>query len=458
MRKYFEDLSFYGGVLIIVSTFFGILLRIYDLDLISHWSDELASIYYAKHLNLVFLEETHPPGFYVLSKILFLVFDPTVLNLRYAVAIASVVSCVTLSLYSRKIISKAAWPVFNVLLFLLPFDVAYARIARMYSPLFVLSLWFFLALMDENRKKWVIPLLSFLMSWLFPIGFIPGGCYLVYEFYRKRKFSAEYLATMFTTLSVVFYYVLRMLLQSKKQFLSDYLGGENKVRNLFEDFFYNVAGDHIPKFPLREYPHVWIGFLLVTIVLVGLSFWAARKSERLKMTTIFHLFVLISTGLFFEVFSALVINIKLGRYLVFIIPLILIHGATGVADWSLKRINAIAGLLLVGLLSYHVYIYKPFFYFQWEREAFLEFKGRLDRSSSKEYVFCGNRFQYDYYFLLPHKHCMHEYERLKNSKIPFTFIDMNGFMQMALLEIAKTHRVSNITYIGSSLIADISPK
>lgn len=452
MRKFFEGLSLPEMALIIFSILFGSVLRLYKIDLISHWSDELATLYYSKFIHLVFNEETHPPGFYLFSKVITFFVGESVYSLRMVLALMSVGLCTYFVIIGKKLFTKDGWIIFTILLFLIPVDVAYSRIARMYSPLFLLSMWFYLTLLEEERKILKLSILSFIMSWIFPIGFIPGGALIISNLISRRKWSKEdsYLAA--SVVPVFLYYVLRIVFQSKKQFLSDYLGGNIKVHNLFSDFFLTMAGDHIPKYPyLRDDSNLWMIFAVFSIIVIYLSIFYSVKKQEYRQNWMNHLIVILCSLFFIEIFSALVINIKVGRYLIFLIPIILIHAAQVRGYLSHLKHSLLEITLFFGMLVFYVYVYKPFDYFLWERESFNVFKQFT--ANNPNYIFCGNRFQYHYYFQSPHKHCMEEYKKLKADKKDFVFIDMNGFVRHGLLEIAHDYVVSDVVVAGSATIA-----
>lgn len=451
MRKFFEGLSLVEGALFFSVLALGIFLRTYDLDAISQWSDELATIYYAKNLKLVFLEETHPPGFYLLVKALSFLVEPSVLNIRIFVALLSVLLCSVAVLLSRRIFTGYGFIAFTTLLFLLPVDIAYARMARMYAPFFELSLIFYLYYLLQPRVIFFHVAILFIISWLHPLGFLIPLVTILHMLI-KRKFSKELFYVAGSVFPVICYYFLRLFSLSKKEFLADYLGGSNKFRNLFSDFFYTMAGEYVPQllfYPVSDFE--WWKYLLFSALVVVSTFVLCKREKKWLFGLDYFLLLSITSWGFVEVFSLAVTNIKLGRYLVYLIPVFLIFAGFLVSRLSLKW-QKISVLGILGFVL--IYPYNPLLPYPWEREVMQELKKENLQHVGEDFIFCGNRFQYDYYFNEPHHHCMHDYEKLKSAGRDFVFIDMNGFVSHSLIDISRDYFLSNTRRIGISTISN----
>lgn len=452
MRKYFEGLSPAGVALIFVSIAFGTFLRLYDIDLVSYWSDELATVYFAKYPSKIYFEETHPFGFYLLMKPLFHLFGPDVYVMRYAVALISVIFNLYLFHYARSIFGKNAWVIFTILLFLIPIDIAFARMARMYSLFFSLSMWFYLSIIKEPRSL-KIPVISFLMSIVFPVGFLPGGFYGLYLIFKDRKISKIPFLMFASVVPMILYYLSKFLFLKSNPY-TDYLGGANKLRPLLSDFLYSIGGEYFPKNAFVSMPEsiYWMMMALCFgAVISGMYF--RIKERKWSYGFDFALSFFVFSILFFKIFGLFAINIEVGRYLIFLVPLVILqYPALAFDKWK-----DFPGIFILSVLLYSLVSYSPLAVYEGEREAYGYFE-ELKKIHQGNHAVCGNKFQYDFYFNGPHQDCLKVIESNVDNKQEFVFMDINGYGRHLVTPILKTHDMLEYKSIYFSMIAWARPK
>ncbi len=107
MRKYFEDHSLTGVVIIFCAFALAVFLRFFDLSDQSPWTDEIASWWYLRHLDTVFFRESHTPLFYGLLRF-FLGPDATISGIRHFVAAISVIHLIEFFFLGQMALKKQA--------------------------------------------------------------------------------------------------------------------------------------------------------------------------------------------------------------------------------------------------------------------------------------------------------------------------------------------------------------
>lgn len=451
MRKYFEGLSPAGVALIFVSIAFGTFLRLYDIDLVSYWSDELATIYFTKYPLKIYSEETHPFGFYLLLKPFLHIFGPDVYVMRFVTGLLSVGFNLYLVHYARSIFPRNGWVIFTILFFMMPVDIAFARMARMYSLIFSLSTWFYLLMMKEP-KSWKLPLASFLMSIVFPVGFLPGLFYGIFLIAKERSFSKSALRIFGSIAPMCLYYLSKFIFVKSNPF-TDYLGGDNKVRPLLIDFLYAMGGEYFPKNAFISMPGsvFWLMlFLTITAFLIGVFYRVKEKKWIYGFD--FSLSFFVFSIIFFKLFGLLAVNIEVGRYLIFLVPLIIIQfAALGLEKW-----RDFPAIMLLGFMLYALLNYSPLAVYEGEREAFNYYE-ELKKLHPGKVAICGNKFQYDFYFNQPHIHCSEVIKNYIESKEEFVFMDINGYGRHLIPSLMKTHDMLEYKNIYFSIMALARP-
>lgn len=441
--------------LIFVSILFGSFLRLYKLDLLSYWSDELATIYFAKYPSRIYSEETHPFGFYLLIRPVIDLFGANVTVIRYAVAILSVSLNLYLCIYARKIFSHRGWALFTVILFLLPFEIAFARMARMYSLFFSLALWFYLLLIKEPSSK-KVPLLSFLMTIIFPVGFLPGFVAGSLELIKSKTISKKVIVLYLSVIPSVLYYLSKFIFLERNP-LTDYAGSDQKMRPLILDFFYSLGGEYYPKIVSNPMPFdVLVIMILLAVFCLSAGVLKRVKNKVWDRNFDYSLSLIIFSFIFFKLFGLFVINIEVGRYLIFLAPFIIIHATTWSeilpTKWGDMPGVAIFFVLLLSLLQY-----SPLSVYEGEREALKQFE-HLRKLHPGDVVVCANKFQYEYHFKMPRKDCIQEMRRISSEKRDFVFLDINGSSRFSLIELSKEYDIYDYRFIYLSTIAWARPK
>lgn len=455
MRKFFEGLTPLEGALIFVSVAFGCFFRLYDLDLVSHWSDELATIYFSLNPSEIYSTETHPPLYYLITKLFMLIFGPTVYEVRLGNAFLSVGVNIGLMIYARRIFARNGWILFTLFIFLLPMDIVFARMARMYSILFSLSAWFYLAVIHRPLDKLPV-IISFILCWVFPLGFLPASGWILYRLIRERKWGKDLSYLSFTVLPIVIYYLSKFILLPKNP-LTFYLGAGEGPRPLWLDIFHVMAGEHYPRLHFST-PPFWSWFPLAVLVVFSLgtaAFSSWRKKSWFSGLDYF-LVLLLLTAVFLLTFKHLVISVTLSRYLVFLVPIVgILLGSF--ADTIQGRLGLIIPVAVFSILINSQFHYPSVEFYPGEREAFEKFQ-EMKSITGVSTVFCGNKFQFFHYYHSPRKECMDEIRVLVSEKKEFLVLDMNGTRSQNLVSLMSIYNVVDFFRVSPSTVAHMRPK
>ena len=249
MRKFYQDYSLAGVVLILSTVAFGFLFRILGLSDTSAWGDEIASLFYAENLSEVFKHESHTPLYYVLCKAWISVFGKTILSLRYFFIS---LSFLFLSLSSYLLIKNkqtAAFLGLIILWWLWPTDVIFSRQARHYGLYAELGFFFLIFWRFKNQfsKKALFTVGSF-VQFLHPFMVIPVFFLAIYD-YAKRKIGPHVLFVALSSgLPLVLYYTFRFLIYGQEKVLSNINWIQVSSLTYLRDFLLLFGGDSFTFF------------------------------------------------------------------------------------------------------------------------------------------------------------------------------------------------------------------
>lgn len=412
-------------LLVISLLLLGLFLRIYHLDLISSWGDEVASWYYSDNLLSVFSRETHTPTYYFLCKIWTIIFPHTILSLRYFSIVSSllILSCSAFFLLRRKYGFESALFFFG-LTWLWPSAIAYDRQARHYSLYASLTL---LLLVIWDQRKIIRPsviwiFFAFYIS-LHPLAIIPVFFLIFWGFYEERKIS-RMLTYLTSALPVVLYYCLRFFLQSYHGVVRDIGWIYNDTFFFLKSLFLMYAGDAYPFkvfFPIDRivFAVFSLGFFLCFIPPKGrLKSYAGYLKQPLV------LFVL--TFIVVELVSLIGPNLRINRYYIYLVGFLLFGMTKLGAEEELSYKKTRMVLLVSGLLIYNLLVFKPWSFYEWDDQSLAQFRSDLNGPlKKKKVVICATAFQQKYYFGTELGYCWDKAREKRNLNEDYYVFDLN---------------------------------
>lgn len=177
----------------------GLGLRLYQLNHLSLWLDETATIYLARYpwprvLGLQGLYDTHPPLYFALIKLVTLAL-PEVSAARVTSVVAGVATLPVLAALVARLVNWRAGLVAALVLAVSPLHVWYSQEARMYTPVLLLVLLSYLALVafaQSASRAWAVGygvsvLLALYMDYSAIYALAPQAVALVWITWRWRR-------------------------------------------------------------------------------------------------------------------------------------------------------------------------------------------------------------------------------------------------------------------------------
>lgn len=457
MRKFLKDYSFIGVVLVISVFGLGGLFRVLNIESVSAWGDEVASLYYAQHLDRVFLYESHTPFYYLICKLWMGVFPDTIVSLRYLfISLSFLLTALSSFILSKRRGSGAAL-IFFILWWLWPTDVIFSRQARHYS-LYAEMTFLLLILWDSRSyyaRKWLLVLWS-LFQFIHPFTLLPVWFLSFYDFVKKKSDRKELLCFLSTSLPLMLYYGVRFLFQGREKVLSNISWVSENFPTFQKSLLLLFMGDSIPLtkiFPLS------LPYGLLMLLLVGACFLFRKDffhhfKQNEKMLKFFQLYLM--TILFVEIFSFFVTNVRTSRYYIFLVPFFIFALLDWIIENNPKRNLKLATFLALVLIGYNFFVLRPWRNYAWDDQNVAEFKSYLKLLPPRELVVCANAFQLDYYFQRPYKTCTDVALRLHLNKQSFYLFDLTGNDKLLMLfllnsgHIDKFHKFNQAVFISVS--------
>jgi len=185
---------------VLVLTFIGLILRIYNLAFNSLWLDEATTHIFAQHSfaeiwNLNAGGEVNPPLFYWIEHIL-LLFGDSEFILRLAPAVLGTLTIPVIYLIGREFIDEKGGIIAAALLVFSPYHIYYSQEARAYTTyllFFSLALLFYLwAIHRDDLRCWLLfALFAALSFWSHFYTIVPIGLVFLHAFYTKRQEISE---------------------------------------------------------------------------------------------------------------------------------------------------------------------------------------------------------------------------------------------------------------------------
>lgn len=433
-------------LLLFLSILIGVTLRLYGLDHLGPWSDELASLYFAENPALIFSEETHPPLFYLYLKPFIWLFGPDIFMQRIVVSLTGLSLMAWAICLARKIFTRNELILFSILILLCQGEIVHTRMIRPYAIFLNLTVILFLLANLPKADSFKKIVVGFILSGIHPLGFLVPIGLIINCFLSKKEFSKESLAFSLSVLPALIYYGIKSF-AAANSLTKGYAGEAPKVNYFIYDVLLAFAGEHYPKINIAPIPMAAV--ILTTLFVLSIlakGSWDYFKNKK-KCVLFNQTIVLILVAVTFtEIFSEFVRNIRVGRYFIFLLgPLIL----SFVSLYGNIRFTTafVFTIQLTGLV-----IIKPLLLYPGEREAMEVGKAMIKSKSNLGIVFCANKFQYFYYYQKPHEHCIDQFKKFVEEGKDFVFVDLNGYGKSFLPLITERYILNNIHSIGPSLV------
>lgn len=457
MRKFLKDHSFIGVVLVFSVLFLGILFRVLNLSGVSAWGDEVASLYYAQHLDRIFLHESHSPVYYFICSFWISIFPKSILSLRYLSIFLSflITALSTGLLWKRRGVGVAF--MFLILWWLWPTDITYSRQARHYS--LYAELTFLLLILWDQRSSVSRRLLLIFCSFfqlIHPFGLIPVWYLAFYDFFKKLSGRRQLFAFLGTSVPVGVYYAARFFLYGREKVFS------NISWISFDTFAFQRSlgllflGDSYPLNTVFPLPLFWSYSMLFLVALIfmfrkGFISFFKQNESLLK----FFQLILLSI-IFLELFSFFYSNIRITRYFIYLVPFLLFS----LLDWVQKTDipgNLRRGVLLAGILvPYNMFVLQPWRTYAWDDQNVANFKSYLQLLPPGVLVVCANAFQQEYYFGRPYQNCSDEALKLYLNKKNFYLFDLTGNDKLLTLFLLNSGHIDRYQKFNQALFLSVT--
>lgn len=457
MRKFYQDYSLIGVVLIIAVFGLGLTFRLFNIEAISAWGDEVASLYYAKHLERVFLYESHTPFYYLICKAWMWVFPDSIISLRYLFVSLSalLMSCCCYLLVKRRGSGSAF--VFLVLWWLWPTDVTFSRQARHYS--LYAEMTFLLLILWDYRKEYSRKFLYTIWSiyqLIHPFALISVWYLALYDWARGRAKKKEILFYLSSSLPLFSYYAIRFSLYGSERVFSNISWVNENWSDFLKSLYLLFVGD---SFPLNQiYPlSLWVGTSFLLLVLA--CFLANKdclKNFFLKDKMLKFLQLYLITVIFAEIFSYLFTNIKIGRYFIYLIPFFLYALIDFVNEFKTAFNLKLCLVLSFILVTYNVAVFIPWRTYEWDDQNVAEFKSYYSNLAPKELVICANAFQMDYYFKKSYETCTDVALRFHLRKESFHLFSLTGTDKLLMLFLMKEGHIDDYKLFNQAVFISVS--
>lgn len=324
----------------------GFLLRIINIDKPEGlWNDEyvswfVASTPFLKGFWQEVLKQCHMPLYYLYLKP-FTGFSDVVLRLTSV--LPGVLSIPMMYLVGKEFDKKTGY--FSAILTaVLPFLVYYSQEVRFYSLLFffsVLNLYFLIKLLN-NKKAWLgYALSSVLILFTHVLGGIYVGITLFIVLFKHKKISRQLLLSLLIALPLVLFLgvnIIKMLPSSQWWGSFSY----TNIMFLFSDFFTPILTNNVNAPKVFFYNTSPLFVIFITLPLFIAMYYILKNAIRYK----FYLFVVISTILIMSIFALSGNVIFITKYLIEILPILILLFALGVTS-KIDNIVFVAYVLIL---------------------------------------------------------------------------------------------------------------
>ncbi len=376
--KWFNNKSILALILLLAGC-----LRFYNLGFQSFWLDELHTVIEAdpalswqKMFDYLRCCDQHPPLFFVIGKVLFLVFGSTELVARSFAAIAGIVAVWSIYLLGRELYSSKLGLIAATLCCFNYFHISYSQEARPYSLVFLFVCLSFLYLIrlikDPSWKNSLLYCLwATLMIYTHYFGlftFVSQAAILLFFAFSQGQNLKLYLkhSLIATSLIFIFYIPWISFLISMTAIKKFWIAPVSPTFAI--DFFYEFFGNADLLKP----------FLLLFLVMGVIHFlWFAKpgnlsiKAAPLNFGFIICFLWISITYLIPYVRSVMVVPMLFPRYAIVVLPAFLLILSVGIESIS-YRIPKILLLCTFCFLSFFDFAILKKYYTQVHKTQFRE--------------------------------------------------------------------------------------
>jgi hypothetical protein len=434
-----KELELSEKIIFVCTIIFCIFLHTYNLNQISGWTDEFATMYFAEYLSEVYATETHPPLFYAIMKPFLWIFGKDLAVLRLCVGIMSTALIVWAVAVTKRMFGWRGAVLIAVLLVFNPVEIIHARMVRQYSIFLELTVLLILYALDNRYKT--VAILGFILSWIHPIGFFPVLAIMGYQLYIDRKAIKPLAMYAFSIFPIFIYYFSKLFVLEGRKYLTGY-NPSTRIDGLIISTLKNMAGEFFPK--VNFHPPSLEFQLFLAALMIGLFLYSLKKpiSKSLWMLISFLLITVIST----EIVSRAMVDIKYGRYFLYLFAPFIILAVDKFRHTKFSVPIAFA----IGLISLSAV--NPFLYYPGEREALVNI------NEESQGVFCANEFQYYYYFNSIELSCVDQFNAAMEKKKDIYFVDFNAYGLPLLKEINANYHIYEYKKFGIVTMAKATYK
>jgi hypothetical protein len=428
MRNIFKDHSSLGVVLILCSFVFAVFLRVFDLGTLSPWTDELASWYYLRHLDLVFKVESHSPLYYALLRLI-LGEDASLYGIRMVSALASVAHLLLAFFLGKKVFSPGKFLIFWFLICFNPTDIIFARMARHYSW-FLEGILIYVLWIRIKAPTWSLCVVSALMGFVHVFALIPMSLILFWEYLEKRNLK-RLLLPLFSSGLVIFYYLARLITLGSQQVARNVSWNQLGFQQFWSGIWLQFFGDAYPRHIF--YPVYLPLVLALSFLILGFLLWKSKKSSLLLVvSTILTLIVV-------EVFALSWINLRVNRYVIYLVPLLIYAIVDSLEDKVKTPVIVAVFAIALGYITF----LNPLKTYPWDREKVELWKEFTRVHEGKIHYVCANPYQSAYFDLGIEVPCSENILKL-NTKASLIFFDLNLNDRLVLLYLMQEMRLADI--------------
>ncbi|MFL5785951.1 MAG: hypothetical protein ACJ76H_15135 [Bacteriovoracaceae bacterium] len=440
MRKFFEGHSLVGVVILFCVFFFAVFLRFYDIGTQSPWTDELASWWYLRHLDMVWVRESHSPLYYALLRV-FTGPSGDLSTLRVFSAVISVIHLIECFFLGQLVFDKKRFLLFWILICLNPADIVYARMARHYAWLMEGILVYYL-LWRIRAPFWLELLTGAFMGFIHVFAVIPISFLAMYRWWNDRR-TRELCWRLICTNLIVVYYVLRILFLGHESVRSNVSWNSLGSIKFWSSLLTQFLGDAYPRFEFFPV-NAWLA--LGVVGLTGIFILVRRKESG-----ILYIGILVASLLVIEALSFW-LNLRTNRYLIYLLAFWIVAFVDSFKD--VKQWQAIS---IMGVVVSFLFFQNPIRTFPWEKEKVSEWKEfRMKYPGTQELV-CSNIYQSDYYDLHSVELCRKDFLHVDRQG-PLLFFDLNGNDIFVAVQLMQEMDVEDYSKLKYGLIARFVPK
>ncbi|WP_293891787.1 glycosyltransferase family 39 protein [Flavobacterium sp.] len=368
--------------ILLAIAFIGALFRFYKLDFQSLWIDEIFTVNIADpkydfQFIYAFLRDhdPHPPLYYFLVHIFFLLFGYTTLVLKLFSAILGILGIFSIFYAGKELITKKVGLIAAFLTSINYFQIYYSQEGRMYSLLFFTTCIALYTLIKFLKKPNYKTMILFVIGSSLMIYSQFFGVFVLISFYfillyfifkdgKNQLFKRLKLSVFAGLITTILYIpaIIIVLLNPKRDSIWIQLPTWDTYEMMFKEFFGFNSILNI----------IIIVVFIASIVLsfIGYKKGINKKDGRVIINPVLLLLLLIVITIIFPlIYSYVLLPIVVSRYYICILPMVIILLAMAISTFKNKYLQ-IAVLLLFSFFSIKNLIYDKKFYSSYYKTQF----------------------------------------------------------------------------------------